>query len=57
MSKKTLKKQQPAKNIAAVVPPAFGYEEMLAELEAIVVDAGVKQTDRPVPDETALSRD
>ncbi|POP44011.1 hypothetical protein CHU32_15230 [Superficieibacter electus] len=61
MSKKTTKKR-PAVSPApatpvAVVPPAFGYEDMLSELEAIVVDAEVRLADEEViADGVALSR-
>ncbi|MDU2940866.1 MAG: hypothetical protein E7B59_17070 [Enterobacteriaceae bacterium] len=63
MSKKTTKKR-PAINPVPVtqpamvaVPPAFGYEEMLSELEAIVVDAeGRLAEEGVIPDSAALSR-
>lgn len=59
MSKKT--KKRPAINPVPVtqpaVPVAFGYEEMLTELEAIVVDAEVRLAEEEViPDSTALTR-
>lgn len=63
MSKRTTKKR-PAINPVSVtqpemvaVPPAFGYEEMLSELEAIVVDAeGRLAKEDVIPDSAALSR-
>lgn len=61
MSKKTTKKRSvvnsvPAAPVAAVTP-AFGYEDMLSELEAIVVDAEVRLADeKAIADGVALSR-
>ncbi len=62
MSKKKLKKRSAVNHIpttqpAVVAPSAFGYEDMLAELEAIVTDAEVRLTGEDViPDSTALSQ-
>lgn len=48
MSKKSVKKERAPESVASQQPafektvPAFGYDEMLTELEAIVADAQVR---------------
>ncbi|MGY6027739.1 hypothetical protein [Phytobacter sp. AG2a] len=48
MSKKTMQKNKATENVVALPSatekpaPAFGYDEMLTELEAIVADAEVR---------------
>ncbi|MEO3990309.1 hypothetical protein [Pseudocitrobacter cyperus] len=47
MSKKSNKKAQTKKQVKPeiTVPVSFGYEEMLGELEAIVADAQIRQSE------------
>ncbi|EPJ7070058.1 hypothetical protein I9725_000157 [Citrobacter freundii] len=45
MSKKSSKKRQPLVELKKQETVAFGYEEMLTELEAIVADAELRLED------------
>ena len=45
MSKKSSKKRQPQVELKKQETVAFGYEEMLTELEAIVADAELRLED------------
>lgn len=51
MSKKKVQKERAPESVASQQPafektaPAFGYDEMLTELEAIVADAQIRLTE------------